>query len=410
MLSPDLDTRQRWGLTLLQVGMITVMAALPISIALMNTGLAVAWIGALVARAPVHRTVGFWWGIVYAGWQVVSRLAGWIEGREVGGGFGMMYTWTGLCLAQVAFSGSNPAVIRARAWALRLLIISTVVAALVAIGQFTIGHEGSAKPLRIGWSGRQFEHATGLFAIHLTFGAMMMQLVIIAAGGALSTWLPGRCWRWILGLAAGLGLLLSMGRLAFVGVAAGISAMIAVHGRRYLVTAILVGVALLGLGVAAMAMIQPDRLKAMTRLEDGRWPIWRTSMAMVEDRPWFGLGSSRAYKIDYQQRYDQVNPGAFNEFPRGAPHAHNAPLSLAAEHGLPLVVLWLAFLGAVLWQFQRRSKANPAAWRTAVALVVAYVVAGQFEHLAGDGESSHALWTLLGGLLSSLVPDESGSP
>lgn len=389
------------GRYLLLSGMVALVAALPVSIALMNIGLTTAWIGALLCRAPVHRTVGFWWGIAYAGWQVISRAVGLAEGRDVGGGWGMAYTWTGLCLAQVAFTGSDPVVVRARSWAFRLLAIGTVLAAVVAFGQFFIGHKGSAKPLRIHPDGLRCFHATGFYAIHLTFGVIMMLVLITWSGGAFKTWVEGPRWRWLGTIGAGLGLILSMGRLAFVGIAVGAAAGIAARGRRYLLLATASAVALLVVAGAALAWAQPERFQAMARGEDGRWPIWRTSVALAQQHPLVGVGGSRQFRASYREQYDALNPTIPNEFPDGAPHAHNAILALAAEHGAPAVLLWLAFLAVILLALRARSDRHPLAWRTGAALVGAFLSAGMFEHLAGDGESCHALWTLLGCCLAS---------
>lgn len=393
-----------WGMHLLQAGMVLVVAALPVSIALMNTGLGLAWLGVLLARAPVHKTVGFWWGMAYVAWQIVSRMAGLVEGRDVSGGFGMMYTWTGLCLAQVAFSGQSSGAALARRWSVRLLLFSTGAAVLVALGQFFIGHQGSARPLRISPGGTRFGHGTGFFAIHLTFGVMMMMMILVALGGALRTWSGWRTWGWILGGLATVGLVFSMGRLSFVGIAVGGAALVAAFGRRYFLRAVLAGLAMAMIAGVVLATLQPTRFEKMLRFEDGRWPIWKTSVTMAAQHPVVGIGSSRAYRSAYLDLYDVVNPSIPNEFPKGAPHAHNAFLSLVAEHGLPAVVLWLALLVVVLRALHARVATHPQTWRTGAALVAGFLAAGLFEHLAGDGESCHALWTLLGACLASF-PD-----
>jgi len=387
--------------------MVTLIAALPVSIALMNTGLAMAWIGALLCRAPVHRTVGFWCGVAYAFWQGVSRLCGFIDGRDVSGGWGMMYTWTGLCLAQVAFAGSDPTVLRARHWAFRLLAVSTALACLVALGQFVIGHQGSARPLRIHPDGVRFVHSTGFFAIHLTFGVVMMLILLAWAGDAFRSWVTWGRWRWVSMSCAGFGMLLSMGRLAFVGIAAGVAAGIAARGRRFLWFAMGMAMCILMLVGGILALVQPERFQATLRGEDGRWPIWRTSVAIIQEHPLAGVGSSREFKSAYRDHYTVVNPTIPNEFPLGAPHAHSSVLSIASEHGLPAVVLWLGLMACVLLALYSRSSSRPEVWRTAVSLVASFIAAGMFEHLAGDGESSHAFWTLMGCCLASALDDRS---
>ena len=384
--------------------MVTVFAALPISIALMNVGLALAWAGALMARAPVHKTVGFWWGVAYAGWQVVSRLVGAWEGRDVGGGFGMMYTWTGLCLAQLAFGGTSAQVTRVRQIAMRLLLVTVTAAVLVALAQFVIGHKDAAKPLRIGADGIRFKHATGFFAIHLTYGVMMMTLIILALGGALESWSPWRWWGRVLAGIASFGMVLSMGRLAFAGMVIGVVSLVAASGRQYFRRAAVAGLVAVAVTGLLFALVRPERFAETLRLEDGRWPIWKTSVVMASQHPIVGVGSSRAFRIAYLDLYDGVNPTIPNEFPKGAPHAHNAPLALVAEHGIPTLMLWLAMLVVVLKGLHGRSLSHLPAWRTGIAMVLAFFTAGLFEHLAGDGESCHALWTLLGACLAS-APD-----
>jgi O-antigen ligase len=389
---------RRIGLHLSQAGLVTVLALVCVSVAGVNLGLTAAWVGALIARLPVHRAIGFWPGLAYVAWQVISRLAG-PSGQIDFHGLGQLYTWSGLLLVQVALTPGVPGAAVARAWGLRLLALAAAASGLVGVLQFAVGYDQDAKPLRIGHGGERFHHSSGFFSIHLTQGVVLAAVALVATCRPLWHSIAS-AWRQV-ALAAGVVAVgVSGGRLAFLGLGAGWTVGLMARGRRFAVRGVLAGLAVGAVAVLVMAISTPDRLRSTLALQDGRWPIWRTSLAIATAHPVLGTGGPVAFRTEYHARYAGLNPEIPDEFPEGAPHAHNSLLALAAEHGLPAVALYLFLLTAVAVALWRLTGGGPEG-RTAMGLIALFVVAGQFENLAGQNVPSQCLWTLLGLLAAS---------
>ena len=70
------------------------------------------------------------------------------------------------------------------------------------------------------------------------------------------------------------------------------------------------------------------------------------------------------------------------------PHLHNVPLHIAAERGLPALVVWLGFLVLVVRALIRRLKApdTTALAAAGLAAVAGMLAAGMFEYNFGDSE------------------------
>lgn len=380
---------RRRALGLAQLGMLVAVASLPVSIAGMNVGLTAALVGALVARAPLHRCTGAWCYLAYVLW-----LGLWFACN--GGGskslLAPLVLPFGLLLAQVTFHPALPGAARLRAWAVRALVLAIAASCLLALAQYTIGR-GSAKPWRVDPAGQRFFNSTGFFSIQLTQGAMAA-MVGVLLGGMAAGLLPW--WRRTGQAAAALAVMICGARAALLAFAAAVAAMVAaLGGRRRLLLAAGIGAVLLALALGLLALTQRQRFDDLLALRDGRWPIWRTSLAVIAEHPLMGTGGGAGFREAYRAAYPRVVPDAPSEFPDGAPHAHNTALAFAAELGIPFAVIWFALLAVAVLGLRG---APPEVWRAGLGLGVVALVFGQFERF--DGESSRVLWTGLGILLA----------
>ena len=70
------------------------------------------------------------------------------------------------------------------------------------------------------------------------------------------------------------------------------------------------------------------------------------------------------------------------------PHLHNNPLQIAAERGLPALVVWVWFIVAVCRDLQQRFASGRQRFLAAAALAatIALLTAGLFEYNFGDSE------------------------
>jgi O-antigen ligase len=102
---------------------------------------------------------------------------------------------------------------------------------------------------------------------------------------------------------------------------------------------------------------------------------------MIRAHPLTGVGPNMVQRLYVQYRGND----AVNEI---NPHLHNVPLQIAAERGLPALLAWAWFIGAVIADAWRRfarsdNRFLPAA---ALAVITALLVGGLFEYNFGDSE------------------------
>ena len=102
---------------------------------------------------------------------------------------------------------------------------------------------------------------------------------------------------------------------------------------------------------------------------------------MIRAHPLTGVGPNMVQRLYTQYRGDDA-VNAIN------PHLHNVPLQIAAERGLPALLAWAWFIGAVLTDVWRRFARSDIRFLPAAALacITALLVAGMFEYNFGDSE------------------------
>jgi O-antigen ligase len=119
--------------------------------------------------------------------------------------------------------------------------------------------------------------------------------------------------------------------------------------------------------------IDSNRFRAICRV---------TGIAMIKAHPWFGLGPQQI-----APQFKQYIPaGVPRPLPPGAYiHLHNVYLQYAAERGIPSLIAFLWWLGKMLWDFARARRKD---WviHGAIAVMLAVLSAGWYEHNLGDGK------------------------
>jgi len=144
--------------------------------------------------------------------------------------------------------------------------------------------------------------------------------------------------------------------------------------------------------IAAVALVLApgqvqDRARSMLNPQDpasrDRIVMWKIGRDMIRDHPLFGVGPEMIQRkyTDYRQAY----PEAVNQV---NPHLHNVPIQIAAERGIPALILWTWFVVSAGWAAWRqlRARVAPAIAGAALAAVVAMLAAGLFEYNFGDSE------------------------
>src|SRR5438270_3423060 len=115
----------------------------------------------------------------------------------------------------------------------------------------------------------------------------------------------------------------------------------------------------------------------------------RTGWNMIKHHPWLGLGPEQIGP----QFLQYLPPDIPRPLPKGFyGHLHNIYLQYAAERGIPALAALLWFIGRVLNDFYRgatRYRYVPElqfALHGGIAVIIAILVEGSFEHNLGDSE------------------------
>jgi O-antigen ligase len=107
---------------------------------------------------------------------------------------------------------------------------------------------------------------------------------------------------------------------------------------------------------------------------------------MIRTRPLTGVGPNMVQRLYVEYRGTDTLAG-----PDGVvhinPHLHNNLLQIAAERGLPALAIWLWFIVSLVRDLWKRFSAGQRALAaSALATVVALLIAGLFEYNFGDSE------------------------
>ena len=220
----------------------------------------------------------------------------------------------------------------------------------------------------------------GTLGHYMTYSGLLM-LVIGAALAKLLFDENDRIWPALVMPALLLAVALTSTRMAWVGACAAAAVLFVIKDFRLLAVLPIVG----AITFAAAGPAITHRLMSMFDAND---PTRRDRVAMliegehmVRDHPFFGVGPNMVEAVYAQYRV----PGAVEKV---NPHLHNVPMQIAAERGLPALVLWLTFIGALgrgLYQNLRIRQHRTLA-AVAIATVVGMLAAGLFEYNFGDSE------------------------
>jgi len=194
-------------------------------------------------------------------------------------------------------------------------------------------------------------------------------------------------------------ILLTQSRGAFLALAAMIAVMIATHrGRRVrLIVSILIVSAIVATMIPASAW---QRFQGLTRATStstlsevdregsakDRYAVWTVAFRMIADRPILGVGAG-AYPYahnDYTLNSTDLSAGA-----RGYRDTHSTYFNLAAESGIPGLLLFLGMVVTTLRHAQRARRTRAAQFPKLTAQILylqlglfAYLVAGIFGSFA----------------------------
>jgi len=225
----------------------------------------------------------------------------------------------------------------------------------------------------------------GFMSIWMTFsGQLMLVVVALVAFGVALGWKKNR---WVIPLALLLiaALHLSQTRSAEFGACMGIAVILLLKRPRWILGLLIFALALY---FASPAGIQ-QRIRSAWNLQDdntrNRIEIYSTAVRLIEAHPWMGVGQ-KVSRVALQYRGTREFPDYMYV------HMHNNFLQIAAERGIPGLILWMWFMFQLVRQafrvFRSSGGAGPVAFIALAAIGgwFALLAAGMFEYNFGDSE------------------------
>lgn len=227
----------------------------------------------------------------------------------------------------------------------------------------------------------------GVLGHYMTYSGLLM-LVMGAALAQLVFGRRERLWAGLVMPALAVGIAVTFTRSAMIGACAAAALLLALRDLRLvaivpLVAAVFLAIAPAGLTTRVVSMFDlsdPTNRDRVAMLSEGA--------RMVRAHPLVGVGPNMVEVLYPAYRgsdaVEKVNP-----------HLHNVPLQIAAERGLPALVLWLAFVATVFYDLLAKAGNQPMLRAAGLAALVAMLAAGMFEHNFGDSEFLMLLLILL---------------
>jgi O-antigen ligase len=230
----------------------------------------------------------------------------------------------------------------------------------------------------------------GALGLYMTYSGQLM-LVACVAAARLMFRAQDRVWPMLVLPALLVALATTLSRNAWVGACVGIGMLFLI--RDFRLFALLPVLAALFFAFAPAKMsdrlwsafqmkhtyLQGETAEATVLSNRDRVAMIRSGIRIVKDRPLTGVGPDMLIQVYPVYR----DPEAVNQL---NPHLHNVPLQIAAERGLPALVIWLWFIARLSRDFIRQRKTNAFLANAGLACVAAMLAAGMFEHNFGDSE------------------------
>ena len=233
------------------------------------------------------------------------------------------------------------------------------------------------------------QRPSGSMGHYMTYSGLLMLIITVAVSRILFG-TSERTWALIVLPALIVALVVTLTRNALLGACVGVGLLLALKNFRLVVIAPIA--AAVFIAVAPTTVI--DRVYSTFDLQDptnrDRLAMVTAGTAMVRDHPITGVGPEMVQVVyaDYRP------PTGVNEVNQ---HLHNVPLQIAAERGLPALLLWGWFVVMVVLDLRQRfrqpqSRALAAAGLASVACML---TAGMFEYNFGDSEFLMLLLVLI---------------
>jgi putative inorganic carbon (HCO3(-)) transporter len=280
-----------------------------------------------------------------------------------------------------------PMIVRAEGrltWIYKAVIVVAVISSLGGLLQF------AADPHR-----DLLHRITGFMSQWMTYSGLLMLALVMLAAYALCNGLRNHEWVILAPIPICLALIISQTRNAWMGTLAGIGVLILLRKPRAIAVLLVAVLALYFLSPASIKQRFLSGLNPADPNTRNRIELFETSIRMIRDNPWLGVGPKNV-------KYEALRYRGKNEYPDWMyQHMHNNILQVAAETGIPGLILWLWFMLRLAWDALRcyryanarslspgEESAKEALMASSAALAawIALMIAGVAEYNFGDSE------------------------
>ena len=277
----------------------------------------------------------------------------------------------------------------------RGLFLESVVAAVVAMGQFVVQYQKVRVLHPDGvYSSMTSDRITGFMGHWMNFGgqqmlvfAALLAFLLLAAGvrdsgfGTRDKHSQPRVHKlaWWLALAIiAASIVLNFTRGVWLGCFIATIYLVARWKPRWLLVIPLV----VAIGYFAAPAMVRRRIEVLRHPSQDpalsiRFEMWQVAAQMIREHPWLGVGPN-----NIEQVYVLYLPSRKSPEPGYHAHFHNNFFQFGAERGLPVLVAWMWFMAALGWHtLQIRRRLNRFRWVADAALAgwLALLVEGCFE-------------------------------
>jgi O-antigen ligase len=262
-----------------------------------------------------------------------------------------------------------------------VIIAAGAISAVIGIVQFGI--------LKFDHLGQRPRGALGLY---MTYSGQLMLVACMAAARLLFR-KDDRMWAALVMPALVAALAATLSRNAWVGACAGIGLLLVIRDFRFVALLPVAAAVFIGMAPAQLTERFYSSFRITTASRDSatteasvlsnrdRLAMIRSGLEIVKDYPLTGVGPDMVRMVYPQYR----DPQAVQQLNS---HLHNVPMQIAAERGIPALLLWLWFMFTLLRDVIRRRTTTtvPSVAMGALACTVAMLAAGLFEYNFGDSE------------------------
>ncbi|MBI4480115.1 MAG: O-antigen ligase family protein [Acidobacteria bacterium] len=267
------------------------------------------------------------------------------------------------------------------------VLFAGAAAAIYGLGQFAADYLALQRQGLGFYENYVVHQITGFMSHWMTYaGQLMIVLVLLLAIVLLATDSGLKSWRWLGVVLLSLALLGAFTRGVWLGTLAGTTYLVARY-RLWMVGLIPIVVVLLYLISPAWLQQRDESIfeprgdsSSMSRLA-----MIRTGLQMIRAHPLLGLGPERV-----GVEFHRYTPEGITLPPAWYGHLHNTYLQIAAERGVPCIVILLWFFYEVVRENLPRARSTLARERAfgsaAIGATIGLLVAGIFEYNFGDSE------------------------